>query len=776
MFMIFFVCLFLLIIRLGYWQILKAGEMQAAVTEQQNRTVTVAAPRGTIYDRNGKALAESATVNTLICNPQEVAESGDAAIIADELSVILDMDYKKIHELLNKGNRYQVIKKRLSIEESKKIENLKNPENDKDMAKAFSGIGFEEDSKRYYSYNVAPHIMGFTGYDNNGLQGIELTFDNELSGKNGGVLNLQTGSGTIEAELDSEAYISAQEGADIVLTIDETIQHYLESHLEEAVADYELKEGAAGIVMNPKTGEILAMATKPDFDLNSPYEIFKFENNAFMFEFESESLERTITSKENELLENGEGTKITVKGSDVINEVKDGEETNPNLTKKQVETLMEERTAAMRNKMWRNKAISDAYEPGSTFKIITAAAALEEGVVSLDSEFVCTGSKRIGTYNIGCHKSEGHGAQNFAEGVLHSCNPVFMETGLKLGSDKFMEYFSAFGLTQRTGIELVGEADSIYYKDKELSDTDIATSSFGQGFNVTPVQMITAVSAAINGGSLMRPQIVKEIRTNQGVIKSYQPEVVNKVISEDTSKILRELLEQVVSAEDGTGRNAYIKGYSIGGKTGTSEKGDRADTSKRIASFVGFAPANDPEIICLVMLDEPQVANKFGGTIAAPLAGEIIEDTLSYLGVQRDYEEEMETVETIEIVDVRDIETEDAKEKLEDSGFTVKVVGKGDTVYDQLPKPGIMMSLKSTVILYTDEGKEPEEVKVPDVEGMSFDEARNALKNANLNFEAIGAGQNTASGAYAVKQSVAAGHKVLPATVIGVEFRQQSSD
>lgn len=776
MFMIFFVCLFLLIIRLGYWQILKAGDMQAAVTEQQNRTITVAAPRGTIYDRNGKALAESATVNTLICNPQEVAENGDAAIIAEELSVILDMDYQKIHELLNKGNRYQVIKKRLSIEESKKIENLKNPENDKDMAKAFSGIGFEEDSKRYYSYNVAPHIMGFTGYDNNGLQGIELTFDSELSGKNGGVLNLQTGSGVIATELDNEAYLGAQEGADIVLTIDETIQHYLESHLEEAVADYELKEGAAGIVMNPKTGEVLAMATKPDFDLNSPYEIFKFENNAFMFEFESESLGRKITSKENKLLEDGEGTKITVKGADVTNEVIDGEETNPTLTKKQVETLMEERTAAIRNKMWRNKAISDAYEPGSTFKIITAAAALEEGVVSLDSEFVCTGSKKIGPYDIGCHKDGGHGAQNFAEGVLHSCNPVFMETGMKLGSDKFMEYFSAFGLTQRTGIELVGEADSIYYKDKELSDTDIATSSFGQGFNVTPIQMVTAAAAAINGGNLMSPQIVKEIRNNQGVIKSYQPEIINKVISEETSKTLRELLEQVVSAEDGTGRNAYIKGYSIGGKTGTSEKGDRADTSKRIASFVGFAPANDPEIICLVMLDEPQVANKFGGTIAAPLAGEIIEDTLAYLGVQRNYEEEAETSEAIEIVDVRDMDAKEAKQQLVDLGFNVKVSGDGDVVYDQLPKPGIMMSNGSTVILYTEEGKEPDEVKVPDVEGMSFNEARNVLKNANLNFEAIGAGQNTASGAYAVKQSVEAGNKVLPATVIGVEFRQQSSD
>ncbi len=781
LFAVFFVALGALVLRLAYWQIIRAGDMQTAIEDQQNRRITVTPPRGTIYDRNGKALAESAAVKTLICNPQEVAKSGDAEVIAEELSVVLDMDYEKIHTLLKKTNRYQVIKKRLTLEETEQVQNLKNPDIDEDMAEAFSGISFEEDSKRYYSYNVAPHIMGFTGYDNNGLQGIELTFDEELSGKAGGILNLQTGSGVVQAEIDEESYMNAQTGADLVLTIDETIQHFLEKHLEEAVEEHQLKEGAAGIVMNPKTGEILAMATKPDFDLNSPYDTYIFEENAVLFEYDSKTLGRTVTAKENQLLAAGEGATIKI---ETEKETEESEEDDDDvietavgyISPEQLDALYEERTAAIRNKMWRNKAISDAYEPGSTFKIITAAAALEEGVVDLNTPFVCTGSKQIGQYKIGCHKAGGHGAQNFFEGVLHSCNPVFMETGMKLGSDKFMEYFSAFGLTQKTGIELIGESGSIYYKDKTLSDTDLATSSFGQGFNVTPIQMITAVSAVVNGGNLMKPQIVKEIRNDTGIIKSYQPEIINKVISEETSKTMRETLEQVVSGEEGTGRNAYIKGYRIGGKTGTSEKGDRSDKSKRIASFIGFAPANDPEIVCLVMLDEPQVSNKFGGTIAAPLAGEIIEDTLEYLGIQRNYENANEESDANEIPDVRGIAIDASKQQLENLGFTVKTSGSGATVAQQLPRPGVMLSLGSVVILYTDEDQDPGTVTVPDVTGLSMTEAKNVMRRANLNFEAIGAGQNTASSAYAVKQSVDPGKEVTPATVIGVEFRQQSSD
>ena len=775
--------LLVLILRVAYWQIVRGQEMKSAVERQQTGATSVIASRGTIYDRNGKALAESATVNTLICNPQDIdknpAEGEDpnreAKIIAERLSVILDLDYDRIFELLTKENRYQVIKKRLTIEETEQVQNLKNSDVDKDMAEIFKPITFEEDSKRYYSYNVAPHVLGFTGYDNNGLQGIELTFDDELTGKAGSVLTAQNASGTTLDDQQYEAYNYAQKGADVVLTIDETIQHYLENALETAVQDSQLKEGAAGIVMNPKTGEILAMATKPDFDSNEPYDISRFEKYSVDFEYYSDILGVNLTEQDQEKLFSGTEDVFKTQPSE-----DDGEQESVTIdlsamSEEQLQELEDERESVIRNKMWRNKAVSDAYEPGSTFKIITAAAALEENVVNLDTPFVCNGVKKLGNFNIHCHVTSGHGAQTFFEGVKHSCNVVFMETGLKLGSDKFQEYFEAFGLTRKTGIELVGESNSIYYKKDKLSDTDVATSSFGQGFNVTPIQLITAVSAVVNGGSLLKPQIVREIRDDSGVIKSYQPEVVNKVISEQTSKTMREILEQVVSAPDGTGKNAYISGYRIGGKTGTSQKGDRSGT-KRIASFVGFAPADDPQVVVLIMLDEPQVANKFGGTIAAPVAGSVIEDTLEYLGVERQYETDDDAVQKVSVNDVRDLNIDDAKEDLKAQGFSVKVSGDGDTVTDQLPKPGIQLAKNSIVLLYTEEQADAKLVTVPDLEGCSISDCRDILNARGLNFETIGAGQNSTGGAYAVKQSMEPGTEVPPATVIGVEFRHSASD
>lgn len=790
-------CLALMVFRVAYWQIVRGEEMRTAAENQQTGSAQVTASRGSIYDRNGKVLAESAGVNTLVCNPQDVKDKGNAEVIAEKLSVVIDMDYEKIYNILTKNNRYQVIKKRITTQEAEQVQNLKNKEIDETVANAFNGVYFEEDSKRYYSFNVAPHVLGFTGYDNNGLQGIELTFDKELTGKAGSVISAQTASGTTISDLDYEEYQEASKGADVVLTIDETIQHFLEKHLETAVKESELKEGAAGIIMNPKTGEILAMATKPDFDVNTPYDTTQFEANAVDFEYESALLGRTVTKEDEKLFTdesvmtttiNTKKAKIlgdtatpeptqTPEGEEQGTEKAEKEEQEITLTTEQKEELKTERTVAIRNKMWRNKAISDVYEPGSTFKIITAASALEEGVVDLNTPFFCSGSKKIGKYNISCHKAAGHGAQTFLEGVQHSCNPVFMETGMKMGSDRFMEYFTAFGLTEKTGIELIGESESIYYKNKTLSDTDLATSAFGQGFNVSPLQMVTAISAVVNGGNLMKPQIVKEIRNDEGVIKSYQPEVVNKVISEETSKTMREVLESVVSSPDGTGKNAYVKGYRIGGKTGTSEKGDRSDKTKRIASFAGFAPADDPEIVCLIMLDEPQVDNKFGGTIAAPLAGEIIADVLEYLGIPKQYAEGETPDETKEVADVRGLSVSEAKEQLTEEGFKVKVDGKGDSVLDMLPKPGVHMTQNSTIVLYTQEtDTEEKTVTVPDVTGCSIAEARSKITQAGLNFAIAGAGQNESSGAYAFKQSVKPGEKVAPSTVIDVEFRHQASD
>ena len=575
------------------------------------------------------------------------------------------------------------------------------------------------------------------------MQGIELTFDDELMGRNGSIETNQSAKGTTLKDQQNEYLNSSQNGDDVVLTIDETIQHFLEKHLEEAVTENKLKEGAAGIIMNPKTGEILAMATKPDFDVNNPYDIDQFEKYAIDLGYDTSD-------------DTGDDPDATPKPTE-----------DPN-------NLSDEAIAKIRNKMWRNKVISDTYEPGSTFKIITAAAALEEHVVDLNSTFYCPGFKIVADRKIGCANKSGHGAQTFVEGVRNSCNPVFMELGERLGYEKFMEYFTAFGLTEKTNVELVGEASSIYYHNK-MSEVDIATSSFGQGFQITPIQLVTAVSAVINGGERMKPQIVKEIRNSNGILKTYEPEVISRVISEETSQQMREILESVVSLPTSTGKNAYVKGCRIGGKTGTSEKGNR-DEEKRIASFIGFAPANDPEIVCLIMLDEPQVDNKYGGTIAAPLAGEVIEDVLNYLGVEKQYTENEEPDVKQEIPDVRTMDLTEAKKSVVDKKLNVQVRGDGDTVVDQLPKPGTMLNEDSTVILYTEEIDKTHTVTVPNLKGMSVDNAKYTLEMSGLNFEIVGAGHSEVSSAYAVNQSIAAGEEVTPATVIGVEFRQVTSD
>ncbi|MBQ3463239.1 MAG: PASTA domain-containing protein [Clostridia bacterium] len=739
-----------LVLRVGYWQIIRGEELSGKAKAQQQGSSIITASRGTIYDRNGKVLAESASANTLICNPEDIKDDGDADVIAQKLAPILDMDSTKIKQLITKETRYQVIKKRMSKEQTDKVRELMNSENDAKTAKAMSGVYFEEDSKRYYPFNVAPHVLGFTGYDNNGIQGIELTFDNELMGRNGSVDINQNADGTTLQEQQAEYVNGALKGYDVVLTIDETLQHFLEKHLEEAVAEDKLKEGAAGIIMNPKTGEILAMATKPDFDVNDPYNIEQFRKYAVMFE----SMQTTADADEDE--DEDEEKKPTPKPT-----------MDPN-------NLSDEYIASMRNKMWRNKAISDTYEPGSTFKIITAAAALEEHVVDLNSSFYCPGFKIVADRNIKCANTDGHGPETFVEGVQNSCNPVFMELGLRLGSDKFMEYFRAFGLTETTGMGLVGEASSIYYH-KTMGDVDIATSSFGQGFQITPVQLATAVSAVVNGGVRMQPRIVKEIRNSNGVVKSYETQQVQRVISEETSQTMRDILESVVADPTATGKNAYVKGCRIGGKTGTSEKGNRLE-EKRIASFVGFAPANDPELVCLVMLDEPQVDNKYGGTIAAPLVGEIIEDSMNYLGIEKQYSSMEKPDEKIEIPDVRQLEEDEAREVLSNAGLNVNAVGDGTIIVDQLPKPGIMISKGSTVVIYSEERSDSDMVTVPNLEGCSVDDAEYTLAISGLNFEVIGAGHSEVKGSYAVRQSVAAGEKVAPATVIGVEFRQLTTD
>ncbi|MBQ7794037.1 MAG: PASTA domain-containing protein [Clostridia bacterium] len=734
-FAVFVLCLIGLIGRIVYWQVFRGPELRTRGESQQTSSTNVTADRGTIYDRNGNALAESAAVNTVICNPEQLEKDEAAEVVSKYLSDILGLEYEEVYEKATKSNRYQRIKKRISVEETAEIEKIKNGELGDELKDKFKGVYFETDSKRYYSFSIAPHVIGFTGYDNNGLQGIEKTFDDALTGRAGAILSTRTASG-VEMEYQYEEQQVAQSGADVVLTIDKTIQHYLEKYLETAIQECALKEGAAGIIMNPKTAEIYAMVTKPDFNLNTPNDVTQFIGQAYGLD-QQESFE----------------------GYD--SELPEDEEKRNNAI------------AAMRNKMWRNKAISDTYEPGSTFKILTAAMALEENAVSLDTPFYCPGYKQVADRKIRCHKTEGHGAESFLQGVQNSCNPVFMETAALVGAEKFMDYFKAFGLTERTDIELIGESGSIYYQNK-LSETDLATSAFGQGFQITPIQLITAVSAVINGGNLMKPQIVKEIRNENGVVKSYQPQVVNKVISEETSKMMREILETVVSSPNGGGKNAYIKGYRIGGKTGTSEKG--RNNNKRIASFIGFAPADDPQLICLIMLDEPQVANRYGGTIAAPIAGKVIEESLEYLGVERQYTEAEAAAVSVNVPELRSLTVDAAKAETNKYNLSITVKGKGETVVDQLPKPGTSVTEGSTVIAYTEEQSGEMLVTVPNVAGMSIEAAKKSIENAGLNFEVAGAGLTNSEGAYASKQSIAAGEKVAAATVISVEFIHKSTD
>ncbi len=751
----------LVVLRMAWWQIVRGSELSEKARSIQTAETIERANRGKIFDRNGKILAESASVKTLVCNPQDLQKHGDPNRAISVLSPIIGVSESDLRKYFSEDTQYRIIKKRLSAEESTAIEAMLNPEYEEESSKEIkdtneekqelkndlTGLYFENDSKRYYPYNVASHVIGFTGYDNNGLQGIELIFDDYLSGVNGSVSQNRNASGTTLEGQEAEYLKASMEGANVVLTIDENIQHFLEKHLEEAVKKYELKEGAAGVVMNPNTGEILAIATKPDFDCNNPYDLTQFLEYAVDFEPD-------YPEDENR------------------EELPEGEEPTPRPTE-DPDNLSDTFISQARSKMWRDKSISETYEPGSTFKILVAAAALEENIVDENSNFFCSGMKKVVDREIECANRNGHGAQTFAEGVKNSCNPVFMEVGLAMGEDTFMDYFEAFGFTQKTGITLGGESSGIYYDT--MNDVDLATSAFGQGFQITPIQLVTAISAVVNGGERMRPQIVKEITNAEGVVKTYEPEVVNRVISENTSERMREILEQVVADPNATGKNAYVRGYRIGGKTGTSEKQPRG-SDKRIASFVGFAPANDPELVCLIMLDEPQSANKYGGTIAAPVCAEIISDSLEYMGISKQYAEGESHEAEVTVPELRNTLLSTAKSKAESAGFSIIVRGSGKTVVEQLPAPQEVMTEGSVVILYTEPREDDDLAVVPDLTGYSVKDAKWLLNNVGLNFKISGAGHSEATNAYAISQTFAPGTKVLPGTAVGVKYGQQTND
>jgi len=689
--------------RVGWLQIVRGEELQRKAYEQQNSDREIPPRRGSILDRNGKQLAISATVDRIVVNPTEIDKSPEVREqIAKKLAEFLDLDEEAVLKKINKTNsRYEIIKKRVEKSIGDQIRQWKSEEKIK-------GLYIDEDTKRYYPKgNLAAHVIGFVGEDNQGLDGIEKTMEKYLKGVPGKILSEVDAQGRQMPNYENKR-IDPQDGLNVVLTIDENIQYFAEEALQKAIEDNKVANGAFAIVMDPRNGEILALVSKPDFNLNDPRACPPSEDPATW----------TGTSQ------------------------------------KDVETLY--RT------VWRNKAVSDTYEPGSTFKAITTAIGFEEGVVTPETR---TSDRTITVqgHNIKCWKENFHGEESFREAVYNSCNPAFVKVALDIGVDKFYNYLWAFGFYDKTGIELPGEAQGNFHA--KPTDIDLAVASFGQRFKVTPLEMIAAYGAIANGGKLIKPHLVKEIVDSEGnVVEKFEPQVVRNVISKETCQTLLDVLEGVVS--EGTGRNAYVKGYRVAGKTGTSETDVEG---VYVASFAAIAPADNPRICVLVALDNPRGESYYGGTIAAPVAGKIVEETLSYLGVERRYtDKDMEMIaEEVYVPDVRDKTIDEAKKILKEYGLEYRIEGDSTDgnaiIKEQTPKPGAQLAKKSVVIMYTYEPEEQIMVEVPDVTNKTIDEATKALNAAGINIKVVGNGN-------AVKQSVEPGTKIPQGEVVEVEF------
>jgi stage V sporulation protein D (sporulation-specific penicillin-binding protein) len=740
---LFFLGMFIVVLRMGYYQIIKGDEYKEKAAEQQTRDQSVAAKRGNIYDRNMKVIAQSATCENVMINPRQIQSSeakqekrkAAAALngeafdeedviekIVSNLTELLDVDEDFLRKEIAGDYASRYVKKQVDQSVANQIRELELP-----------GVFFEESTKRYYPYsNFASHVVGFVGSDGHGLTGIESTLDDTLSGTAGRIQVVQDVNNN-DTPYEYENYIAPEDGQSVVLTIDEVLQHYTEKYLEEAYNLYNIQNGAAAIMMNPKTGEILAMAVKPDFDLNQP-------------RYVSDEMKELILS---ESLLDSDG-----------NEKSDSDKIQNYL-----------------NKLWRNKAVNDTYEPGSTFKSIVAASAVESGAVNPSTDtFFCSGVKVVAGNSIHCHKSAGHGSETFFKALENSCNPAFMEIGARLGKDRFREYLDAFGFRQSTNFLLPGESKGIFFSDSSFNDTELATSSFGQGFTVTPLQLITAFSAVVNGGNLMKPQLVKAYADTDGnITKTVESEVVRQVISESTSKIMRTALEGVVA--NGTGNGGYVAGYRIGGKTGTSEKTPRGQ-GKYVASFIGFAPADDPELVCLVLCDEPGGAIHSGGAIAAPTVGKILADSLKYLGYEPQYTSVNSEEVKIEVPTLTSMSVSEARKAAEAAGFTVSVKGTGTEVVNQLPKAGSSLKSGGIVILYTETDGEESKTTVPNFTGMRKSEAVAAASSAGLSISAVGGGasETVNDDMVAVKQSPVAGAEVSEGSSVTVNFAYDNND
>lgn len=708
---------FFLVIRIAWIQIANGQEYQQKAFEQQTSDRPISAKRGTIYDRNMEPLAVSGSVETIFASPKTIKKLGlNVDKISGELSTILGMEKETVKKMLTKNTMYQLIKQKVDKEIGSKVRQWKKDNK-------IEGIYIDEDTKRFYpNSSLAAHVIGFTNIDNDGLDGVEKMMEHYLKGVPGKILS-EVDAGGMELNMGEEHYIQPQDGNDVVLTIDQTIQYFAEKTLEKAIADNNVINGATAIVMDPRNGEILALASKPDFDLNNPRAAPAGKDKT------------TWTGTSNEDVQ------------------------------------------YLQKTVWRNKAVVDTYEPGSTFKPITSAAGLEEGAITPETQ-VTDATIKVGGWSINCWKPNAHLHETFREGVYNSCNPVFVRLAQKLGVPKFYSYIKAFGFYKKTGIDLPGEASSIIHKSP--TEIDMCTASFGQRFQITPIQLIQAYGAIANGGDLITPHVVKEVLDDAGnVVRKYEPQVVRKVISKQTSDTLVDILHGVVDV--GTGKNARVPGYKIGGKTGTSETVKSKDIivegqfERRIVSFSAIAPTDNPSICVLVVLDYPDVYRPGGGMLVAPIVGKLIDDILMYQGVEKEYTEEDKKLikKEVQVPNVKGKTVQEAIKLLKQNKLEYKIEGSNENlnaiVEEQTPKSTALLPENSLVILYTYKPESEATATIPNVKNMTVAEATAAFKAVGLNIGIDGTGT-------AVSQNKDAGKVVTKGIVIEVMFRNVVSD
>lgn len=711
------------VLRLTYLTTVQSSELQESAVDLQLADTTVSAKRGTIYDANGNVLAESASVWQVVMSPVNFKNDKQRQAAAKGLSEIFDLEYNDVLDDTKQQSHYVVVKRRIESDEREKVLELIDT-----LKKDYSCSGviqLLDDYKRYYPKNsLASSVIGFTGSDDQGLEGIEYEYDSYLSGTPGRIITAQNARGT-DMPFRYEQNVESEDGNNVYLTIDETIQSICEKYMQKGVEDNNVLNKGVCIAMDVNTGAILAMVTTDGYDLNNPYEL----------------------------------------------SAKDKKKIKSTAKSKQAEA-----ESAVLSNMWRNKAVADTYMPGSVFKMCVASAALEENLVNEKTSFTCTGSIEVEGETIHCSNISGHGTQSFVEAISNSCNPAFVQIGQMLGASKFRQYYQGFGFSDKTGIDLPGEAEDSFWKEGKMGGVDLAVASFGQNFSITPIQMITACAAVSNGGYVVQPHVVSKITDSKGnVIKTVDKKIKRQVISDDTSKKMNEYLEYNTERQGAVA--GYISGYKVAGKTGTSEKKgvkkvESSFSEDYISSFCGYAPADDPQIAMLVFFDTPDGDAYYGSQVSSPVFINIMSEVLPYLDVKTSYTDEELGYVDASAGDYTGVSVDEAKTAVEADGFTATVKGNGSTVISQIPTVSSGLQKGGSIVLYTDSDSQSETVSVPSLIGLSPDEVNDVASAYGLNVSFSGA---TTSSGTSSSQNVEAGTSVSPGTVITVSFADSSS-